>query len=177
MNGRRTFVAVWPPAAVVQMLAGLDRSPDPDLRWTSPEQWHVTLRFLGRVEDEQQDELHDAWEQIVLEPAQAVLGPATQRFGDRILHVPVAGLDRLAALVVGATEGVGEPPDEREFSGHLTLARAPRGSNSLRPLVGTPIEARWNVAEITLVVSHLRPSGAHYETVARRRLPCDTCPA
>ena len=47
----RLFVAVWPPESVVEMLLGLDRPEGPDLRWTTEPQWHVTLRFLGDVDD------------------------------------------------------------------------------------------------------------------------------
>jgi 2'-5' RNA ligase len=48
----RLFVAVWPPAGVVETLQALERPDIPRLRWTTPEQWHVTLRFLGSFEIE-----------------------------------------------------------------------------------------------------------------------------
>ncbi|MEA2686121.1 MAG: hypothetical protein QOE93_1316, partial [Actinomycetota bacterium] len=49
--GARLFVAVWPPAPLLDAVAALDRPAVPGLRWTGREQWHVTLRFLGAVED------------------------------------------------------------------------------------------------------------------------------
>lgn len=56
----RLFVAVWPPPGAVDELgrALVDvRAAVPQLRWTIPEQWHVTLAFLGEVADDRRPEL------------------------------------------------------------------------------------------------------------------------
>src|ERR1700722_20141308 len=51
----RLFVAIVPPPAVT---AELDTSTAPlrlawpELRWTGPEAWHITLAFLGEVREE-----------------------------------------------------------------------------------------------------------------------------
>ena len=162
----RLFVAVWPPEDVLDAVAALHRPEVPGLRWTAPEQWHVTLRFLGRVE--KVDEAVEALETVRAAPAAAVAGPEVGRFGRRVLHVPVTGLDEVAAAVVSATAGVGEPPEDRPFAGHLTLARVARGARvDLRALAGQPVAGRWPVAEICLVESHLSPKGARYEVVTR----------
>ena len=130
------------------------------------EQWHVTLRFLGRVDAV--DEAIAALGAMRAAPAEAVAGPAVGRFGQRVLHVPVAGLDEVAAAVVVATASVGEPPEERPFAGHLTLARVARGGRvDLRRLAGQPVAGRWPVTEVCLVESHLSPKGARYEVVSR----------
>ena len=42
---------MWPPPEVVARLAALARPTVEGVRWTTPEQWHVTLRFLGWVDD------------------------------------------------------------------------------------------------------------------------------
>ena len=162
----RLFVAVWPPDEVLDLIAALPRPEVEGLRWTTRDQWHVTLRFFGSVE---------------LEPAAvalrgvgvsaaattALLGPATGRFGKRVLHVPVDGLETVATAVVRATKKVGKPPEPRPFAGHLTLARARdrRRGVDLRPLVGVPVAAEWPVSELCLVESHLSPKGANYEVV------------
>jgi 2'-5' RNA ligase len=96
----------------------------------------------------------------------ATLGPAVGRFGQRVLHVPVDGLDDVASTVIAATAHLGEPPDERPFSGHLTLARAAKHAKvDLRPLTGLPVQAAWEVDSVCLVESHLSPKGARYEVV------------
>lgn len=161
----RLFVAVWPSAEARELLGALPRPAVPGLRWSTPDQWHVTLRFLGEADP---DEVRAALAAVEgTGPAEARLGPATARFGNRVLHVPVDGLDRLAASVVAATGHLGRPPEGRPFRGHVTLARpVGRGRPDLRPLVGTPLAASWPVASVALVASRLRPAGAVYETEA-----------
>ena len=164
----RLFVAVWPPDDVLDRIEGLPRPDVPGLRWTHREQWHVTLRFLGQVPEP--GPVGEALAAVASSsaPAEAVLGPRVDRFGRRLLHLPVSGLDRLAPAVVSATSGMGRPPDDRPFAGHVTLARvADRKSVDLRPLTGAGVSGRWPVNEIVLVRSDLSPAGARYEVVAR----------
>jgi len=162
----RLFVAVWPPAGVVRQLEELPRPARPGIRWTRPEQWHVTMRFLGHCELEAAAE---AFAACTGEACTAVMGPATDRLGRGVLQVPVAGLGELAAAVVQATAGVGRPPDSRPFHGHLTLARA-RGARDLADLVGQPAEATWPVTELTLVSSITGRGGSRYGVERRLQL-------
>jgi RNA 2',3'-cyclic 3'-phosphodiesterase len=46
----RLFVAVWPPAEVLDRLEALPRVELAGCRWTIRAQWHVTLRFLGEAD-------------------------------------------------------------------------------------------------------------------------------
>jgi RNA 2',3'-cyclic 3'-phosphodiesterase len=162
----RLFVAVSPPEDVLDRVAALDRPEVAGLRWTDRGQWHVTLRFLGRVDDV--SAAAEALRGVRAAPTVAFLGPAVGRFGHRVLHVPVAGLGAVAAAVVAATAHVGEPPEERPFAGHLTLARVTgRTKVDLRPLAGQPVEGSWPVDEVCLVASHLSRRGARYETLER----------
>ena len=162
----RLFVAVWPPPEVVERIAALPRPAVPGLRWTAPEQWHVTLRFLGRVDEAAP--VDEALSYVVGPAVDVVAGPSVGRFDHRVLHVPVDGLAPLAAAVVAATSGFGEPPEDRPFAGHLTLARVRRGARvDLRALAGTRIAGQWRVDEVTLVESRLGGAGARYEIAAR----------
>ena len=161
----RLFVAVWPPAEVVASIAALDRPEVEGLRWTTEDQWHVTLRFFGECE---LDDAVDALSSVEAAAADLRMGPTLGRFGRRILHVPVAGLDDIAKRVVNTTKRVGKPPEPRPFHGHLTLARArDRRGVDLRPFVGVELAGDWRAEEVTLVASQLNPKGARYEVVAR----------
>jgi 2'-5' RNA ligase len=164
----RLFVAVWPPPDVVDQIAARARPTVIGLRWTGPDQWHVTLRFFGWVDDQAEVSAALAAAVSGLAPVEATVGPSVGRFGHRVLHVPVEGLGQLAAAVVTATAGLGKPPEDRAFSGHLTLARVGRGARvNLRALAGEPVNARWPVSDVTLVESRLSPAGARYEMVER----------
>jgi len=154
---------VWPPPAVVRDIAALARPAVDGLRWTTEDQWHATLRFLG---DADPDDARASFEAVAAASTTAVMGPATERFGQATLHVPIAGLDDVAAEVAGAFG-----PEERPFRGHLTLARArPCRGVDLRPLCGVPLAGEWPVTEVTLVASELHPQGARYQVVARQLL-------
>jgi RNA 2',3'-cyclic 3'-phosphodiesterase len=160
----RLFVAVWPPDDLLDEVARLARPPVAGVRWTPREQWHVTLRFLGAVENP--SVVIDGLRGMRAGPVEAELGPAVGRFGNRVLHVPVAGLGPLAEEVVTVTAGVGRPPEEREFAGHLTLARVAKGARvNLGRLAGEAVSGRWTVGEVCVVESHLSPAGARYEVL------------
>lgn len=166
----RLFVAVWPPERVLDVVARLALPAEaPGLRWTGRHQWHVTLRFLGTVGEV--EPVVEALRTAVADGPQGVvaeLGPAVGRFGNRVLHVPVGGLGELAGRVVDATRRLGRPPEDREFSGHLTLARVAKGARvDLRPLAGEAVSEHWTVGEVGLVESHLAPTGSRYEVVER----------
>jgi 2'-5' RNA ligase len=169
----RLFVAVWPSEEVLERIAALLRPEVRGLRWTTPDQWHVTLRFFGEADE---DEVVAVFRGIDVESTGdtvAHLGPATGRFGQRVLHVPVDGLEALARATVSATKGVGKPPDGRPFSGHVTLARSRTRGVDLRPLAGQALAGRWPVRELTLVCSRLGAGegrAARYEVVERLAL-------
>jgi 2'-5' RNA ligase len=108
-----------------------------------------------------------------------VAGPDTRRLGPSILALPVAGLDHLAACVVALTGTLGEPPPDRPFAGHVTLARARgggrrggRGGGRIGGPAGggtalsAAFSAEWEVHEVTLVSSTMHPQGARYEIVS-----------
>jgi RNA 2',3'-cyclic 3'-phosphodiesterase len=165
----RLFVAVWPSADVVDVLTALPRPEVAGVRWTTREQWHVTLRFLGQIATDDVDEATDAFGRIdaaAVGGVSAEMGPATACFGRSILQVPVRGLDELARVTVDATAAVGQPPDDRPFHGHVTLARARGRKGDLRRLRGTALGARWTVAELTLVASTPHRDGSRYEVVS-----------
>ena len=176
----RLFVSVEPPEAVLDMLRQLPRPENPALRWTTSGQWHVTLRFLGAVEDatavaEALARVPGALRSAGIEEVRAHLGQASAWFeGRRILQVPVSGLDGVAAAVAEATAEWGDPP-RAPFVGHLTLGRVRGSGRGDRSLAGSVLEASWPVKRVDLMSSHLGPKGARYETQATvtldRRIP------
>jgi 2'-5' RNA ligase len=168
----RLFVAVWPPEDVLDAVAALPRPAVVGVRWTRRDQWHVTLRFLGEVEEAALADVVAAIDALGLPAVRATLGPAVERLNPRIVSVPVAGLDETGPAVIEATAGFGKPPERRPFRGHLTLARL-QGVRKweLADALGAPLDESWTVDALHVVRSQLSPKGARYETVAE--LPLD----
>lgn len=158
---RRLFLAAWPPQHTVEVLESIHRKDDRGARFVPPENWHVTLRFLGECGPA---DVVDAVDSASLPAGRASLGPAVDVLSGRSLVVPVSGLDELARSVVAATRHIGDPPPKRRFFGHVTIARLKRTSSIPRAL-GTHVSSEWDVGEVALVESRLHPDGARYETI------------
>lgn len=153
----RLFLAVFPPVEVVELLGGLERPEVEGLRWTGPEQWHITLRFLGEAE---QVKVEDSLQGFRGSASTVRLGPASRRLGTRALVLPAAGLSELAAEVGARTAAIGQPPDRRHFAGHLTLARARRRVPDT--VVAQSFEAEFLASEVWLATSQLHSDGSRY---------------
>jgi 2'-5' RNA ligase len=137
-----------------------------------PELWHLTLRFLGEVDEAEAD-------RVVHEVDAADRGPAfALRWGGlgafprpRRANVLWLGVDqgereaqRLAAVVEEAAEGAGFPPEDRPFRSHLTLSRI-RPDQDVTPILDAvpPVGLAMPVDRVALYRSHLGPGGPRYE--------------
>jgi 2'-5' RNA ligase len=180
---RRAFVAVVPPASVRQWSEDVVESLRADghgLRWMPVGQRHLTLQFLGRVDDDAP--LVAALAGMGATVAPFTLGlagggafPSPRRASVLWLGVQ-QGSDELAALataLTGATAPLGFEPEDRPYRAHLTLARANRGRD-VRALVDQLDAAapspRWTVDSVVLFESDTRADGAVHTEVARVRL-------
>jgi RNA 2',3'-cyclic 3'-phosphodiesterase len=176
----RLFVAAWPDEPTRRRLGALQQElgRSRGLRFVGPRRWHVTLRFLGAVDEETVPPLAEALVACGAAfpgPLQCRLGPGTGWFtGVRVLQLPAAGLDSLADAVRRATAPVVPEPDgDPPFNGHLTLARSKgRRLNvaALGQMANIPFEASFTVPAIDLVRSHPSPDGHVYSTVVRAPL-------
>lgn len=158
----RCFVGLWPSSEVVEALAQRPRPDHPGVRWVPPEQWHVTLAFLGNAEPERVVEALSGLEHPTVT---AVVGTRVGRLGRGVLMAPVSGCDSLAAAVRTRVGGVGSWRETQPFLGHLTLARL---KNVAACPWATPLDEplSWTVDEVAVVVSELTPEGSRYTTWA-----------
>ena len=157
----RLFLAVFPPPEVIHRLGEMERPAVEGVRWTTTEQWHITLRFLGDAEPEQ---VEDSLRGYRGSGCAVRLGPAGKKLGPRVLVLPAAGLDELADEVRTRTKSIGQPPVRRGFTGHLTLARARKQVPGA--VVGQPFVAEFQASGLWLVSSQLASDGARYTRLA-----------
>ena len=189
----RAFVAVEVPpdvrAAVARTQAALrDAARSADVRWVDPGALHVTLKFLGSIDDEQVARIRDAL--ALASGAGAPLGCVTGALGAfpsprraRVVWLGISAANeavaRLTSAVDAALTPLGFPPEARPFHAHVTLGRvrSPRGLGDLARALeahaaGPP--RSWVAPDLVLFQSHTRPTGAVYEPVARFRLGART---
>lgn len=172
----RLFVAVFPPLEVREEAAGTARRllPDDRIRWSRPENIHLTLKFLGDVEEESLDDLRTVLESACAKHAsfEARLAglaafPSARRA--RIVWAGVgAGSERLRSLAADVDADLSSLGFEREtrpYEPHLTLGRV-RG----RPVsLNLPEEAGdgplFKVHQVELTQSTLTDKGPIYRTL------------
>jgi len=181
----RTFVALLIPPGWAAHLGSLSADLSARTRglsWVKPENLHVTLRFLGNLDE---DAVVRAGVSVA-ESAARVAAPAA-RLGPlsafpnlarpRVLWVGLsegeADVAALAAAVDEGLRGSGFGPPDRPFRAHVTLARVKegaRGLETLRDAVFREPPPRTPLDRVAVMKSDLHPSGSRYTAVQEVRL-------
>ena len=171
---RRLFVAVPLPGEVRAALAErLDGVPMPG-KVVPPQNWHLTLRFLGEVDEVGYERLLAALDISDLGNTFRVsLGamgafPRSRKATVVWLAVTdgVARLEELAEETDEAALAAGFESEERPFRAHLTLSRV-RPQEDVSTLVDSvpDVGLDWRCEEIVVYQSHTGRGGARYEAL------------
>jgi 2'-5' RNA ligase len=126
---RRLFIAIDLPKPVCWRLGQLLVQPPRGVRPVRPAQLHLTLHFLGDVEDDCCTALHEALACVRHEPFEIAIrgtGVFPPRVRPAVLWAGVAESASLAALhaaIGGAIERCGVAVEHRPYVPHFTLAR------------------------------------------------------
>jgi 2'-5' RNA ligase len=129
----RLFVALALPGALKTQLAALGGGI-PGARWVPPENYHLTLRFIGEVEPWQAQEVDEALANIRAPGFELSLrGLGTFEKAGRITALWVGAeksdaLSFLQAKVETALQRAGFEPERRRFAPHVTLARTEKAA-------------------------------------------------
>lgn len=187
---QRLFVAVDLPLEVKTLLRTLQTQLGQHtgaVRWADPNGTHLTLKFMGEVRESQIEAVTQGMRVAThghapLTLRTAALGGFPNDVRPRVLWLGVAGdLDELHALkdaVEREISPLGFPTEQRPFAPHLTLGRShkdPRPAELTeigRALaqIANPPPIAFEVRELVLMRSELRPGGARYTPVAHAAL-------
>ena len=167
----RLFVAINLPESVRDRLASLCAGL-PGARWIEPRNLHLTLRFIGEVEEPRFPEIVSVLSAI-RSPAFSLVMDGVDCFGDRrrarVLWAGVRPCERLFALrskTEVALARAGLEPETRKFHPHVTLARLDGTKfNRLAKYLeayGSFLTEEFPVGEFALYSSYLGRNGASY---------------
>lgn len=161
-NGtRRVFFALWPDERVRGQLAAVQEALGFTGRPVVPENFHVTLAFIGNTDSRYLECLVHAAAQVRFAPFEFTIDRTGYFRKPRVAYLAPGGLpEPMAALhqfLISRLQVCGYKPEARPLQPHVTLARKsdapPQGEFS--PLV-------WPVHSFCLVESRTESSGAAY---------------
>jgi 2'-5' RNA ligase len=184
----RAFIAVKFAPEVLECIAdALEalRPAIPDIRWIPSANWHLTLKFLGAIDEQRVDAIVSALERdISLFPQCTINAKGLGIFQTnrpRVLWVGVEGmsLGLLAQAVERAIVPLGFEPETRAFAPHLTIGRWREGKRRDREL--QRIIEQWRLHDfgaskietVELYQSVLNRNGAQYRALNSVRLKSD----
>jgi RNA 2',3'-cyclic 3'-phosphodiesterase len=123
----RLFAGLEIPAEIGQSLSNL-RGGLPGARWIDPENYHVTLRFIGDIDGMSANEIASMLFRINRKPFEVKV-QGLQSFGGRKPRAVVASVEpsrpliELQAELERLMQRLGLDPEGRKFTPHVTLAR------------------------------------------------------
>jgi 2'-5' RNA ligase len=187
MSRIRTFIAVDLDPAVRKRTIALQetlKKTGTEVKWVEPENLHLSLLFLGEVEDREVVEVC----RIVSETA--------QQHASFLMSVETAGCfpnpRRPRVLWVGVGEGaqplcrihdaleiplldLGYRREERKYSPHITLGRVKSDRPTEKLASALALHAGWKggefqMRELRVMGSKLTPGGPEYTVLSRAKL-------
>jgi 2'-5' RNA ligase len=175
----RLFVATDVPEDVRRRLADATR-PWHDrvkgARWVTPENWHVTMKFLGSVYPRLMSWVTDqvraaATSGAPFSSALTELGAFPSARRARVLWAGLEDPQGRYALLASTLDGLLErefEPEKRAFTPHLTVARFKEQGPLPEELLATDVRSKqFPVEHLTLYRSYLQRPAARYEPLER----------
>lgn len=178
---RRLFISVDLDESLYEAIADVQAPFDrlPGVRAVDPESVHVTLKFLGDVEDERLEKVGESLADAV---AAADVGRFTARFGGigvfpdfdyiSVIWVGVRSggseLERLHEAIEAAFVDAGFEPEGHTFTPHVTICRMDHGGakEQVQDLLRArdPDIGEMGVTDVRLTESMLSEDGPAYVT-------------
>ncbi len=160
-----------------------DEFPDLRVGWDKPEKLHLTLKFLGDINERHLENLIEAVRETAKRISSIKLrisgtGVFPSKRNARVLWLGVKdekkSLQKLNGILETQCEAKGFARETRNFKPHLTVARL-RAPHKSKELIGRHSEndfqsAEFEASEITIYESRLQKSGSIYSIVSKYKL-------
>lgn len=181
----RAFIALELPKEIKNTLSQLQnrlKTSKADVKWVEPQNIHLTLKFLGEIEEKKLEKIAQAAEAVAKKTAAFYIhiwniGAFPKIDFPRVIW---AGIDKgdqetkdLARQLEEKIAEIGIPKEDRPFSSHITIGRTRSNLNrqdlaqNLSNLIDGLKEKtpEFLVSKITIFKSTLTPKGPIYEAV------------
>lgn len=143
-----------------------------------PDNWHLTVRFLGSVDQVTYERFIGGLDQADLPAAFRVrLGrvggfPSLRRATVMWVGVEMGNesLALINEIAEEAAQGAGLVPEERPFRPHLTLSRV-RPPREINSSVELRVDVEWVADQLVVYESHVGRGGTSYEPLDSIELP------
>lgn len=178
----RCFIAIEIPETIKKSIAAIIdnlNKTGSDVKWVSEENIHITLQFLGETEESLIPDIKDALYKILapyssfyIKIADVGYFPSGKR--PRVVWVGMEECKSLVSLYEDISKEMvkfGYQKEERGFTPHVTIGRV-KSNRNMRELLSRLDEFKvtdfsdFEVRNIKLMKSELRPSGAKYYSLA-----------
>ena len=174
---KRLFVSIpLPDNFQEDFAAAMGKIQIPGVKWTSHENLHITLHFIGYVKEDITHALEEELERVIasVEPVELKFERATIAPPNKIPSMIWAlfedvggGYKKLATSLIDALSEFGDN-EVKEPIPHVTLARfdTPTIAQSINLEIFSPIAAQeFRVSRVELMESHLSQSGPIYTII------------
>lgn len=183
---RRVFIAITLPEETKRELSSYQKNwPTLPCRWLKKETFHITLAFLGYLNDNELEEVLNITKEVALRhnpflvslkrvaygPKKEIPPRLVQAEGERS-----PGFSNLKKdLDNSLAQKIGFSPGKREFLPHITLGRIKKWEwrkiePEERPEVELNISLEFQVNSIEIMESHLKRTGAEYEILKAAKI-------
>lgn len=186
----RAFIAIELPQIIRTALSKLQerlKQSGADVKWVEPRNIHLTLKFLGEIDEGQLGRIAQAMENTTagknaFSMRISSLGAFPKISFPRVIWVGITSGDgetkEIAGILEEKIQQLGIPKEKRQFSTHITIGRIRSAKNRetlvslLNELTGSLVNLtlEFPVAGITLFKSTLSSGGPTYEALKNASL-------
>jgi len=183
----RLFIACPVPEEIKNKIADLEsefRVSNADVKWVRPESIHLTLKFLGEVDEDKISEINNKISKAI--EGFSVFRAVVEKIGVfpdwkriRVVWVGIEDgqkeLNELSKSVEDKMASIGFKKEKRGFTAHITIGRV-RSGRSIDRLIDMVRKksdislGAIQISEVLLMQSILRPEGASYKCLERFNL-------
>jgi len=187
----RVFISVdldQPARREIEKLLEILEKKHWKVKWEKPEKLHITLAFLGEIDQSQTSKLKSQIQSLNVKPfviSFKGLGCFPDYEWPRIIWLGLKGdLKSLAALQKNVQEKLvqsGFKPDIKPFIPHITIGRIKQAragerheiARQIRALAKMEFKGEWRVDRVVIYESQTLPEGSVYKKLVEIELPLD----